>query len=145
MNGELIVMVEIAGRRAAISAADVQSVIELDQIYPVPQAPAHVTGMTAMRSQSLTVIDCRVALQQISDLDHGERAPVVEVDGHLYALQVDLVDDVIPAQSDITPVKGGFGENWQHAARGMVETDRGPALLIDIHALVAGPQSAVAA
>ncbi|MXO57833.1 chemotaxis protein CheW [Altererythrobacter gangjinensis] len=143
--GELIVMIEIAGRRAAIPAVEVQSVIELDQIYPVPQAPAHVTGLTAMRSQSLTVIDCHRALQQSGDASHGERSPVVEIGGHLYALQVDLVDDVIPAQSEIMPIKGGFGENWQRVARGMVETDRGPALLIDIKALVAGPQFAHAA
>ena len=135
---ELIVMLLIAGRRVAIPAVDVQSVIELEDIYPVPRAPGHVTGLTAMRSRSLTVIDCRRALGQESDGKHGERSPVVEVDGHLYALLVDSVDDVMESQSDVTAITGGFGAEWQHVARGMVETERGPTLLIEIRKLIAG-------
>ena len=141
---ELIVMLDIAGRRVAIPAAEVQSVIELEDIYPVPRAPDYVTGLTAMRSQSLTVIDCRKALGQETKAEHGERSPVIDVDGHLYALLVDGVDDVVETQSDITPVAGGFGKEWEHVARGMVETDRGPTLVIDIHKLIGGP-SAIAA
>jgi purine-binding chemotaxis protein CheW len=36
-------------------------------------------------------------------------------------------------------IEGGFGENWNDAAQGMVETDLGPALLINIASLVRGP------
>ncbi|WP_209346866.1 chemotaxis protein CheW [Pontixanthobacter sp. CEM42] len=141
---ELIVILDIAGRRVAIPAVEVQSVIELDDIYPVPRAPGYVAGLTAMRSQSLTVIDCRKALGQDGTTERGERSPVIEVDGHLYALLVDGVDDVVETQSDITPVAGGFGKEWEHVAQGMVETDRGPTLLIDIHKLIGG-RTAIAA
>ncbi|MDN3646208.1 chemotaxis protein CheW [Pontixanthobacter aestiaquae] len=141
---ELILMFDIAGRRVAIPAVEVQSVIELEDIYPVPRAPDYVTGLTAMRSQSLTVIDCRKALGQESKTEYGERSPVIELDGHLYALLVDSVDDVVETQSEITPVAGGFGKEWENAAQGMVETDRGPTLLIDIHKLIGG-QAAIAA
>ncbi|MXO89367.1 chemotaxis protein CheW [Pontixanthobacter aquaemixtae] len=140
----LLVMVDIAGRRAAIPAAEVNSVIELEKVYPIPRAPDYVTGLSAMRSQSLTVVDCRKALGLQGESDAAERAPVVDIDGHLYALLVDAVDDVAEAQSEITAVAGGFGKNWQRVAHGMVETADGPALVIDVRCLIEGPPAVAA-
>lgn len=142
---ELLVMCTIAGRRAAIPALAVQSVIEVDEITPIPGPPEFILGLTALRSQALTVIDCALAL----GLDGGctsadQRAAVVEVDGHLYALLVDQAYDVSEARSEPVAVPGGFGEGWQRAARGMVEADGGPALLIDVERLVQGPLRAAA-
>lgn len=143
---QLLVMLHIAGRRVAIPAVEVQSVIELDDIYPVPRAPDHIIGLIAQRSRSLTVVDSRIALEGAfrgalegaSGQEPSERAPVIKLDGHHYALLVDAVDDVVEARSDITPVPGGFGEMWTHCARGMVETDHGPTLLIDIRSVIEG-------
>ncbi|HBQ54426.1 MAG TPA: chemotaxis protein CheW, partial [Erythrobacter sp.] len=45
---------------------------------------------------------------------------------------------------DPIEVPGGFGAGWQAATRGMVETDGGPTLLIDVEALVSGPVSQAA-
>ena len=137
---DLLVMVEVNGRSAAFRASDVRSVIEADQIFPVPRAPRHVVGLTAMRSQSLTVIDARIALGDDAPDNPGERAVVVEVDGHCYALLVDRVDDVAEALSDPVPVAGGCGPHWDHVACGMVETSHGPSLTIDPKKLVDGPE-----
>ena len=41
-------------------------------------------------------------------------------------------------RSEPVDVPGGFGPGWQAAARGMVETDGGPAVLIDVEVLVKG-------
>ncbi|MCR2834698.1 chemotaxis protein CheW [Parerythrobacter lacustris] len=139
----LYVMIEIDGRLAAIDAADVQSVIEVGSIYPVPRAPGHIAGLTAMRSQSLTVIDCRKALGLPSQTV-PERAPVVRVADHSYALMVDRVDDVLESRSEPAAVPGNFGADWQRAGRGMIETDRGPALLVNVEALIAGPRAKAA-
>jgi purine-binding chemotaxis protein CheW len=40
-------------------------------------------------------------------------------------------------------IPGGFGAQWSRAAHGMIETGIGPALLLDLPALIAGPDSAV--
>ncbi|TMM47345.1 chemotaxis protein CheW [Qipengyuania marisflavi] len=137
---ELLLMCLIAGRRAAIPAVRVQSVIEIDEITPIPATPDFICGLTALRSQALTVLDCSLALGlQSAGRGKGERAAVVEVDGHLYALLVEAAYDVGEARSEPIAVPGGFGPEWQRASTGMVETDGGPALLIDIAALVAGP------
>ena len=137
---ELLLMCMIAGRRAAIPASRVQSVIEIDEITPIPGTPDFIRGLTALRSQALTVIDCPVAIGLASSGDvPDQRAAVVEVEGHLYALLVDEAYDVGDARSDAIAVPGGFGHGWQRAALGMVETDGGPTLIIDVTALVAGP------
>lgn len=141
---DLLVILDIGGRSAAIAAVDVQSVIELEDIYPVPMAPDFVVGLAAMRSQSLTVIDARKAIGLPDAGAAGERAVVVEVGGHQYALLVDAVHDVTGAQSEIKPVPGGFGALWECVAEGMVETGTGPTLLIKKEALVAGPEALAA-
>ena len=137
---ELLLMCTIAGRRAAIPAIEVQSVIEVENITPIPGTPDFILGLTALRSQALTVIDCSLALglEQTSE-DSDRRAAVVEIEGHLYALLVEEAHDVGEARSEPVAVPGGFGEGWQRAARGMVETDGGPTLLVDIGQLISGP------
>ena len=62
MTGQLLVIALIAGRRCALSALDVKSVIEIGGVTPIPRTPGWIAGITALRSQALTVIDCRCAL-----------------------------------------------------------------------------------
>lgn len=142
MTGELLVIAQIAGRRCALGALDVKSVIEIGAVTPIPRTPAYIAGITALRSQALTVIDCRQAI----GLSQGEwstdhRAAVVAEGGHAYALMVDQIEDITTAVSEAGQVPGGFGPEWSRVAIGMVETMAGPALLIDLAALLAGPDS----
>lgn len=142
----LLLMCLIAGRRAAIPTERVLSVIEVDAVTPIPMTPDFIVGLTALRSQALTVIDCRVSLGfSASDRVVGSRAAVIEHDGHRYALLVDEAFDVAEALSEPLPVPGGFGEGWRHAATGMIETESGPALLVDVEQLILGPREALAA
>lgn len=136
----LVVLAEVAGRKCAFRSEDVSSVIEMTEITPVPLAPPHVLGITALRSQALTVIDCRVAVGEAPTKWHSEsRAAVVQVDGHAYALLIDAIDDVATAHGEPQSLPGGFGGNWDRVAQGMVETDLGPVLLLDTERLIAGP------
>jgi purine-binding chemotaxis protein CheW len=146
MKGNLFVIAQIAGRRCAFSALDVKSVIELGVITPVPRTPDYIAGITALRSQALTVIDCRLALGLHGDAsghncptDH--RAAVVASGGHAYALVVDAIEDITSAVGEPGQVPGGFGAEWSRAATGMIETMVGPALLVDLGALLGGPEA----
>jgi purine-binding chemotaxis protein CheW len=140
MSG-LLLVVSIAGKRIALSAAEVHSVIELDALTPIPRAPVHVAGLSALRSRVLTVIDCRRSLE-LEPRDHEDdrpKAAVVEFESHLYALLVDEVEDVVEARSDCTPLRTALGHGWDRAALGMIEADGGPLLLVSVAGLVAGP------
>ena len=137
---QLLLIVSIAGSRVAFPSAAVESVVELDTLIPVPRAAPHVAGLSALRSRVLTVIDTVRSLDLgDSDCSDGIReAAVVEYDGHHYALIVDTVEDVVEAMSDPSPVRAAMGEGWERVSLGMVETEEGPLLLIDVAALIAG-------
>lgn len=138
----LLLIVNIAGNRVAFPAASVEGVVELESLISVPRAPQHVAGLTALRSRVLTVIDCRCSLQQgRTDLsDHGiHEAAVVELDGHHYALTVDAVEDVVEALSEPAPIRAAMDKGWERVALGMVETEEGPLLLVDLERLIVGP------
>ena len=88
-----------------------------------------------MRSLELGATDCSDGIRE---------AAVVELDGHHYALIVDTVEDVIEAASDVVPVRAAMGPGWERVAQGMVETEEGPLLLVDVAALIAGVEAKAA-
>jgi purine-binding chemotaxis protein CheW len=143
---ELVLTLRIAGRRAAVPAPAVHSVVELDAITPVPRAPEFVLGLTALRSSAMTVIDCARALELPSDPGEikGRRAAVIEDGGHLYALLVDAVEDVVEAHTAPAPVPGDAGSGWERVGLGMIETGGGPALLIDPRGLLTAQRARAA-
>lgn len=144
---QLLLVVSIAGERVALPAAAVESVVELDTLIPVPRAAPHVAGLSALRSRVLTVIDCVRSLElgQTDSSASIREAAVVELEGHHYALIVDLVEDVVEALSDPLPVRAAMGPGWERVSRGMVETETGPLLLVDVAALIGGLETKVAA
>jgi purine-binding chemotaxis protein CheW len=144
---ELLLVVTIADERVALPAAAVESVVELDTLIPVPRAAPHVAGLSALRSRVLTVIDCMRSLELgATDCSDGIReAAVVELDSHHYALIVDQVEDVVEALSEPAPVRAAMGSGWERVADGMVETENGPLLLLDVAALIAGVEAKAAA
>ena len=137
---QLLLIVSIAGSRVAFPSAAIESVVELDTLIPVPRAAPHVAGLSALRSRVLTVIDTVRSLDLgDSDCSDGIReAAVVEYDGHHYALIVDTVEDVVEAMSDPSSIRAAMGEGWERVSLGMVETEEGPLLLVDVAALIAG-------
>ena len=141
---DLLLILRIAGERVAFPASQVESVIELEEITPVPRTPHHVAGLTALRSRVLTVIDCRASLG-LDRFDEGAEAVVVTSGGHPYALRVDGVEDVIEASGAPSPIVVPLSGGWGRIARATVEIDGDLLLLVDPHALVAGPQVQVAA
>ena len=143
---DLLLIVTIAGERVALPASAVESVVELDTLISVPRAAPHVAGLSALRSRVLTVIDCRRSLE-LGVTECGEQiheAVVVELDGHHYALIVDLVEDVVETQSEPAAVRAAMGPGWERVSQGMVESEEGPLLLIDVAALVAGVEAKAA-
>lgn len=146
MSG-LLLVVGIAGERVALPSCDAESVVELDTLIPVPRAAPHVAGLSALRSRVLTVIDARRSLElpPAESADRIREAVVVELDGHHYALIVDQVEDVVESQSEPTPVRGAMEAGWERVAKGMVETEVGPILLVDVASLIAGSDAQRAA
>jgi len=135
MNG-LYLIAHLAGRTVAIAAEQVESVVDLGQVTPVPRASRGVRGLAALRSRVVTVIDSYAMLGLAAPDTDSRRAVVTKVDGHHYAMMVDALEDV--AVFDQQPLTGGIacdGE-WAHAARGVVTRDGEPILVLDLTALL---------
>jgi purine-binding chemotaxis protein CheW len=141
---ELLLIVRLAGRRIALPAREIESVVELEGLTPVPGAPPHVAGLSALRSRVLTVIDSRASLGLPGQAGAGE-AIVVPSGGHTYALLVEQVEDVVEASGDSEPVQASPGPGWSRVAQAMVEVEGDLLLLADPHAFIAGPPLLAAA
>ncbi len=143
---DLLLIVTIAGERVALPAGQVESVVQVDEMVPVPRAPAHLAGLAALRSRVLTAIDCHAAL----GLGAGTTKPlhdavVIEREGHPYALLVDGVEDVIEHDGVVHPLRGAPAAGWARAATSMVDIEGGLVLLIDPAVLIAGAPAGLAA
>ncbi len=143
---DLVLVLTLAGRRAALPTADLHSVVEIDHVTPIPHAPEFVLGLSALRSVTLTVIDAAAAIGLAAPAmpQSQARAAIVDHAGHRYALVVDEIDDVAERLTEPTPVPGEAGPGWQRVSEGLIETARGPALLLSLGVLLSGP-AAIAA
>lgn len=137
---ELFLIVRLAGERIAIAAADVDSVVEIDALTPVPGAAPHVAGLAALRSRVLTVIDCLASLDPSRRVAEGAgEAVMTVVDGHPYALLVEAVEDVVEASAEPQPAAPALAGGWRRIGRATIEAEGDLLLLADVEALIAGP------
>lgn len=141
----LYLVAKIAGQRVALCAGDVESVVEIEAITPVPLVPAHIAGLAALRSRVLTIIDSLAALDLgVTARDRPAQSVVVTVDGHLYGLLVEEVEDVVTHSGGVQPVRIALAPGWARVARGTIEIGGDILLLLDPAALVAPPAAMAA-
>jgi purine-binding chemotaxis protein CheW len=142
----LYLVVTIAGERVALPALTVESVVEIDNIEPVPLVAPHVAGLFALRSRVMTVIDSRAAVGK----GHFEwtgraEAVIANCDGHGYAILVENVDDVVDPEASVIASRAVLSTGWARIARGTIEVAGEALLVIDPEALVSGHIIAIAA
>ena len=140
-----LLLVSIAGERAAVASEIIRSVVELEAITPVPRSPEHIAGLAALRSRAMTVVDCRGSLELPAAEAGALLAVVVELEEFLYALLVDAVEEVVPFDGEPSEIRADLLPGWARAALGMVETTAGPALVLDPAKLIEGPAKRKAA
>lgn len=133
----LYLIAQIAGRAVAIDSDQVESVVDIGEVTPVPRASSTVRGLAALRSRVVTVVDTQSALGLAGESD-ARRAVITRVEGHHYAMLVDGLDDVAPFE--LMPLAGGVALDpaWRVAGRGVVEREGEPILAIDLASLVPG-------
>jgi purine-binding chemotaxis protein CheW len=131
----LFLLAHLAGRGVAIDSAEVDSVIDIGAIVPVPRAGEAVLGVAALRSRVVTVIDTWRVLG-LTPPPTPPRAIVTRVDAHDYAVLFDTVEDVATLQAAPIPSGLALGGAWARAARGVVEVGGEPMLVIGLDALI---------
>ncbi|ALR22147.1 MULTISPECIES: chemotaxis protein CheW [Sphingobium] len=128
---QLHLFATLAGTRVAIAAEEVEAVVRLIDISPVPGLGGHVAGLSALRSRVLTVIDVAALIYGApTPADKRGLAIIAAIGGHSYALMVDEVSDICRAPGGALPLRGQLDPVWKPYARALVEHAELPWLLV---------------
>ena len=89
---QLYLLATLAGARIAVDASEVEAVVKLTEISPVPGMGVHVAGLSALRSRVLTIIDVAALIHgRATPADQRDLAIIANISGHSYGLMVDGV------------------------------------------------------
>lgn len=143
---KLYLLAMLAGTRVAVEASEVEAVVKLTDISPVPGMGAHVAGLSALRSRVLTIID-------VVAIVHGRATPaeqrglaiIANISGHSYGLMVDSVTDICHVPEGKVPLRGQLDAAWAPYARAIVEHEGHPWLLVSLAGFIEGCAVAQAA
>lgn len=139
MTGGLHLVARIGGCGLLFDAGRVDSVVEIAATVPAPGAGPAVIGLAAMRSRVATVIDIRRLLNvppRRGGAKGAQRAVATVVDGHLYAIAVDTLEDVEPHDIATAPAGLGGEQDWSFVY-GVAEGEGETLLALDLDRLIA--------
>ncbi|RME32647.1 MAG: purine-binding chemotaxis protein CheW [Gammaproteobacteria bacterium] len=128
----------LAGETYGINVIQIQEVLRLSEIAPVPGAPDHVLGIINLRGNVVTVIDARrrfgLPPQEPDDLS---RIVITENDGMTVGILVDSVAEVVNLRlSEIeSPPNVGKDESSRYIQGVHSEGDR-ILILVDLNRLL---------
>lgn len=125
-------LAETGGQIFALPSDAVDAVATVSAISPVPLADRHVAGIAAVRSKVMAVVDGGLAIGGTAVAGTGEIAVVVvEIDGHHYGIAVDDVHDVVEREAAPQQVGAAFSEDWRRLAKGFIEINGEPVVVVD--------------
>jgi purine-binding chemotaxis protein CheW len=135
-----LVVVRVAGQRAAIPVTIVRSAIGPQPVRPVPRAHPIVAGVLNLRGRVITAIDLERCLGIPRPPNSGERsALVVELDdGNQYALLVDGIDEI--AELEVRVAEPGqiarLLPGWEQVVPAVHDTPEGIVVQLDVRRLL---------
>jgi purine-binding chemotaxis protein CheW len=140
MTENLFLFASIAGSPIAIRASEIEAVVRIGDVVPIPLVPAHVRGLAALRSRVLTVIDMQARVFGTDGRDRpAGLAVIADIAAHSYGFLVDSVSDICDAPGGIRPIRGRIAPAWAAYASGLVEWDGRSHLLLTLNDFVAAP------
>ncbi|MBZ0071770.1 MAG: chemotaxis protein CheW [Thiohalobacteraceae bacterium] len=121
-----------------INVMQVQEVLRVTEIAPVPGAPHYVLGIINLRGNVVTVIDTRERLGLGSkDMEESTRIVIIEVDKQVVGMLVDAVAEVVTlhaAEIESAPNVGN-DESSQYI-QGVASRDGELLILVDLNKLL---------
>ncbi len=117
-----------------INVMQVQEVLRITEIAPVPGAPTYVLGIINLRGNVVTVIDTRsrFGLPQ-KESDDLSRIIIVEVNGNVVGMLVDSVAEVVYLhQSEIDTAPSVNNDESSRFIQGVCSRDEQLLILVDV-------------
>jgi len=137
---------KLAGETYGINVMQVQEVLRVPDVAPVPGAPRAVMGIINLRGNVVTVLDTRDLLKlAIGALTDDSRIMIIEAGRVTLGLLVDSVAEVVnisAAQIDPAPAIGS--DDSSRYIHGVYSTEREIIVLIDLNRLIADEEQEAA-
>lgn len=116
----------------ALPVEDVQEVLMMQPLTPVPLAPPHVVGLLNLRGQIMPAIDLRrrLGFSQRGDTIEASLL-VIKQGGHLVSLMVDEIGDVLElSAADWRPPPDTLAEHHRSWVQGICPISAGVVLAV---------------
>lgn len=129
---------KLDGETYGVNVMEVQEVLRVTDIAPVPGAPAYVLGIINLRGNVVSVIDTRrrFGLPTTENTD-ATRIVIIESGGQTVGIRVDAVAEVLDVDSSEIESSPDVGN--EEAARyisGMVSRGEELVVLIDVNKII---------
>ncbi|WP_070156473.1 chemotaxis protein CheW [Sphingobium phenoxybenzoativorans] len=143
---ELYLFAHVAGTAIAVKSTEIEAVVKVTEISPVPGMPVHIAGLSALRSRVLTMVDIGALIHgRKTSSDSWPLAIVADISGHSYGLMVDSVSDICTVPGGALPLRGQLDAAWAPYAQAIVENEGNPYLLVSLAGFIEPRQLSVAA
>jgi purine-binding chemotaxis protein CheW len=129
-----ILMDEIYG----INVMQVQEVLRITEIAPVPGAPPYVLGIINLRGNVVTVIDTRTRFGlPIKEVDDASRIIVIESEKQVVGILVDAVAEVVELrETEIDAAPNVGTEESSRYIQGVATQEDSLLILVDLNKLL---------
>ncbi|MBT8428807.1 MAG: chemotaxis protein CheW [Gammaproteobacteria bacterium] len=121
-----------------ISVMQVQEVLRVSEIAPVPGAPGYVLGIINLRGNVVTVIDTRTRFGlSTGELDEASRIVIIESEQQVVGILVDSVAEVVELrQSEIDSAPNTGNEDSSRYIQGVASRDEDLLIVVDVNKLL---------
>lgn len=121
-----------------INVMQVQEVLRITEIAPVPGAPGYVLGIINLRGNVVTVIDTRTRFGlPTAEVDDASRIVIIESEQQVVGILVDSVAEVVELrQSEIDQAPSVGNEESARYIQGVASRDEDLLIVVDLNKLL---------
>jgi len=139
-NDEIIqwVTFRLDNEKYGIRVMQVQEVLRMTEIAPVPGAPDYVLGIINLRGNVVTVIDSRkrFGLSE-TEADDSTRIVIIEAEKHVVGIMVDSVAEVVDLRtSEIDAAPNVGNDDSSKYIQGVSSKEKELLILVDVNKLL---------
>ncbi|AHF03652.1 chemotaxis protein CheW [Marichromatium purpuratum 984] len=128
----------LAEETYAIDVLQVQEVLKITEIAPVPGVPDYILGIINLRGDVVTVIDARrrMGLPPRAP-DDASRIVIIDIDNQNVGILVDAVAEVVQIDADsVDPAPAVGNDQSSRFILGVTSTEEGLTILISLEKLL---------
>lgn len=134
----------LGDEKYGINVMQVQEVLRVAEIAPVPGATSYVLGIINLRGNVVTVIDTRNRFGLPSrETDDSSRIVIIETASHIIGILVDSVAEVVELRSsDIETAPNVGNDETSRYIQGVTSRDNELLILVDLNRFLSDEEKA---